>query len=245
MASQRFFVINYELKYKRRFNYYIGEDFQDISSFKSQIKNSKADHVLLGEPTYAQLEIVKEYFPHLQQHFQSLNVNCYLLSKKAEQANQLNENYSERSSLPEFEYNFNPQKQDGIWYRVDSLDEFCYSAKSELKKLELKEGNVILAKVKLKSAEQLNDVGFNFSINNAKDSTLFFGGPDIGQFYTSDSTGYYVYSEIFVGSDLKHWLNQNAKLTFFIWNRSKKKFSLSDFEIKVIDYWPARWSWWD
>jgi len=91
----------------------------------------------------------------------------------------------------------------------------------------------------------LNDVGFNFSIANEKDSTLFFGGPDVGQFYTSDSTGYYAYSEIFVGSDLKYWLKQDAKVTFFIWNRSKKKFVLSDFRMEMIDYWPARWSWWD
>ncbi|MBP7809698.1 MAG: glycosyltransferase family 39 protein [Bacteroidia bacterium] len=245
MASQKYFVINYELKYKRKFNYHIGEEFKDIASFKAQVKNSKADYVLLGEPTQSQLEIMLEYFPFIHEHWQTLNVNSYLLSKKEARPNRVGEGNPDYISSEKFEFNFNKEKLSGESYRVDSLDEFCYSATTELKKLNLKEGNVILAKVKLKSTEPLNDVGFNFSVSNQKDSTLFFGGTDIGQFYTSDSTGHYAYSEIFIGSELKNWLRQDAKITFFIWNRSKKKFTLSDFEIKVIEYWPARWSWWN
>jgi hypothetical protein len=247
MASQKYFVINYELKYKRLFNYHIGEEFKDIASFKQQIRNSKAEYILLGEPTHAQLEIVKEYFPYLHHCAQCLNVNCYVLSKIKKESKSTFEDVlyvSPESSTELFEYGYNKEKWSGR-LQVDSLDEFCFSAKTKLKELGLKEGNVILAKVKLQSKERLNDVGFNFSIANEKDSTLFFGGPDVGQFYTSDSTGYYAYSEIFVGSDLKYWLKQDAKVTFFIWNRSKKKFVLSDFRMEMIDYWPARWSWWD
>lgn len=245
MGSQRFFVINYELKYNRRFNYFIGEDFKDISSFKNQLKNSKADYILLGEPTEMQLAIAKEYFPVVVEHKQTLNVNCYLLSKKESEVVKMDESRSSLISSGKFELSYNKEKLNGSVYDVDSLNEFCYSAKAELKKLSLKEGNVLLAKVKVKSVEQLNDVGFNFSISDAKDSTLFFGGPDMGQFYTKDANTYYVYSELFLGSDLKHWLARGGKVTFFIWNRSKKKFELSDFEIQLIDYWPSRWSWWD
>lgn len=248
MASQRYFVILHELKHKRKFNYFIGEDFKDISSFNNQIKNSKAKFVLLGEPTLSQLEIVKEYFPFLQHQSQNLNVNWYMLSKfkiKTCAAYDKVKDSSNFSRPGKFVYNLNTDKLIDGSYIVDSLNEFCYSAKIDLKSLELKEGNVILAKVKLQSKEQLNDVSFNYSVQNVKDSTLFFGGPDIGQFYTGDSTGYWAYSEIFIGSDVKKWQRQDAKITFFIWNRSKKNFKLSDFEIKVIDYWPARWSWWD
>jgi hypothetical protein len=246
MASQKFFVIDYELKYKRKFNYFIGEDFVGIESFKDQIRKSKAKYILIGEPTRMQLEIAKEYFPAMLEHYQSLNVNVYLLFKGESVIGSDNcaDDDTEIAGQDKFEINFNKEKLIGNNYFVDSLNEFCYSAKGELTKLNLKEGNVILAKVKVQSKDQLNGVSFNYSISNAKDSTLFFGGPDIGRFYTSDSTGYYAYSEIFIGSDLKYWLSQDAKLTFFIWNRSKKKFVLSDFEIQIIDYWSARWSWW-
>jgi len=248
MASQRFFVINYELKYKKRFNYFIGEDFPDISSFKKQIMNSKAEFILLGEPTHMQLEIASEFFPNVWDKAQCLNVNCYILSKKAGRLHNYDEPFMDKvnpNAFKKFAVEFNKEKLAGKVFSVDSLNEFCYSAKTNLKDVELKEGNVVLAKVKIMSKEQLNDVGFNYSIANAKDSTLFFGGPDIGQFYTSDSTGYWAYSEIFIGSDIKKWQREDAKITFFIWNRSKKNFKLSDFEIKVIDYWPARWGWWD
>lgn len=260
MNSQRYFVILHELKHNRRFNYFIGEDFGDLASFKSRIVNSKADHILLGEPSYSQLEIAKEYFPYVDQHGQNVNVNCYVLSRNKEKkrsgcdfsaiiksrpAREKVLNKSNLSDPDKFEYGFTKEKMSDKVLKVDSLDEFCFSAKAELKDLSLREGNVILAKMKLQSGEQLNDVGFNFSIANDKDSTLFFGGPDIGQFYTRDSTGYYAYCEVFMGSNTKYWLDQNSKITFFIWNRSKKKFTLSDFEIKLIDYWPSRWSWWE
>jgi 4-amino-4-deoxy-L-arabinose transferase-like glycosyltransferase len=248
MASQRYFVINYELKYKRKFNYHIGEEFETISKFKEQITNSKAEYVLLGEPTEIQLEIVKEFFPNLIEHWQPLNVNCYLLAKFGSSKLERQEkvfDFSTYSSQGQYEYSLNKEKQNGEIYTVDSLNEFCYSAKAELKNLQLNEGNVVLAKVKVQSMESLNDVGFNYSISNGKDSTLFFGGTDIGQFYTKDSSGYYAYSEIFIGSNFKYWRGEDAKITFFIWNRSKKKFTLSDFQIETIDYWPARWSWWE
>jgi hypothetical protein len=248
MGSQKYFVVLHELKYKRRFNYYIGEDFKDIASFKNKIKNSKAEYVLLGEPTHVQLEIVKEYFPFLYYHAQNLNVNCYMLSKVKKESKNTFEKVlytSVYTSPGKFEYGLNKENLARENYTVDSLNEFCYSAKANLNDLELNEGNVILAKVKIQSKEQLSDVGFNYSVTNSKDSTLFFGGPDIGQFYTSDSAGYWAYSEIFIGSDIKKWQRQDAKITFFIWNRSKKKFNLSNFEVKVIDYWPSRWSWWN
>ncbi len=248
MASQKYFVINYELKYKRKFNYFIGEDFKDIASFKKQLRDSKAEFIVLGEPTHMQLEMAMEVFPNVWDKYQTLNVNYYVLSKQSGRMHSYDEPFMDRvnkGAFKQFEINFNKERLNGTIYTVDSLNEFCYSAKAGLKNLELEEGNVILAKVKLQSKEQLNDVSFNYSVQNSKDSTLFFGGPDTGQFYTMDSTGYWAYSEIFIGSDVKKWQRENAKITFFIWNRSKKNFTLSNFEIKVIDYWPSRWSWWD
>lgn len=247
MASQRYFVVNYELKYKRKFNYFIGEDFADIAAFKKQIRNSKAKYIFLGEPTETQLEIAREYFPHLKLFAQTLNVNSYCLSK----INSYSEYYEKTTDLSTYNksnkygYTLNIAKLKNGVYPVDSTEEYFYSASTQLKNLDLREGNVILAKVKLKSKEELKDVGFNFNITNAKDSSLFFGGPDLSQFYTSDSTGYYAYAEVFMGSDTKKWMKENAKIMFFFWNRGKKKFELSDFSIRTVDYWPARWSWWD
>jgi flavodoxin len=246
LGSQRFFVIVYELKYGRKFNYFIAEDFKSIGAFKEQLKNSKADHILLGEPTETQLEIAKEYFPFVPHFAQPLNVNCYQLSKIGSKTYGREELLLDSSSLAfrgTWNYEFNNDRMKNGIYEVDSLNEFCFTVKNKLRNLIMREGNVILAKVKVKSKEALKDVSFNFSISNQKDSTLFFGGPEISEFYT-DSAGYYAYSEIFVGSDWNKWIRQDAKITFFIWNRGKKKFSLSDLEIKTIDYWPERWNWW-
>jgi len=248
MGAQNYFVILHELKYGRKFNYHTGEDLSSIADFKKQVKNSNARFVILGEPNETQFAIVKEYFPNVFGGYESLNVNTYFFSKDKIKTQLDNQFLKERVRFPEtkaWEFVYKKESMQNNIYNVDSLNEFCFSAKKALQKLDLKEGNIIFAKVKVKSKELLKDVSFNYSISNEKDSTLFFGGPELAGFYTSDSTGYYAYSEIFIGSELKSWLQQNAKVTFFIWNRGRKNFSLNDFEIKTIDYWPERWKWWD
>lgn len=48
LGSQRYFVIEHELNYKKKFNYHIGEEFSNIHSFAESIKSSKAQFILVG-----------------------------------------------------------------------------------------------------------------------------------------------------------------------------------------------------
>lgn len=250
LGSQRYFVIEYELKYKRKFNYYIGEDFEGISDFARQISQSKASFILLGEPDRVQLEIAKEYFPEVVDRKQTLNVNYYRLSKRKQNIVEDEKVKAVfRTNEPGvFEFNFTKEKSDeskgSFTFAVDSLNEFCFSAKSELKNLPLVEGNVILVKIKAESDVPLQDVGIHFSIKNGKDSTLYFGGTNFRDFiYRKNGT--WAYAQLFIGSEYKNWISQSANLTCFVWNRSKSSFNITDFELELINYWPERWSWWD
>lgn len=252
LGSQRYFVIEHELNYKRKFNYHIGEEFNDIHSFVETVNNSNADYILVGEPDHYQLEIIKNKYPYLLDSKQTLNVNYYLFSRLESEKKGNYEEIVATSNLmepKEYEYSYNRDKllvsNKTFTYTVDSLDEFCFSVKSDLNKLNLKEGYVILASALVTADVPLDDVGFHFSINNQKDSTLYFSGSDLGQFSVNGSSAYRVYSKIYIGSDFEYWKSQQSKLSCFIWNRSKRKFKLSDFKLEVINYWPARWTWWD
>lgn len=244
-AAQPYFVVHYEVKYKRPFQYHLKTN--DFAELKNNIQNSTAKLFILGDPSYTELELVKEKFPYLIDRKQCLNVNNYIFSKSSSHENIKGETVLDSSRLVSpghYEYNYNKEKFSSV-YKIDSLDEFPFAVKAPLNKVGFKEGQVILAKVKVQSAEPLSDVGFNFSISNAKDSTLFFGGPEMKLFYEKTEGGYWAYSEVFLGSEFKNWLKQGGKITFFIWNRGRHKFTLSDCQVKTYDYWPSRWTWWD
>jgi hypothetical protein len=245
-AAQPYFVVHYEVKYKRPFKYHL--KVNDVAAFKSSLANSTAKFFIAGDPSFTEFELIKEKFPFLVERTAALNVNTYVLSKEPvrSQIGLQDEiiNKSDIKAAGNYTYNFNKEKYTDV-YRIDSLDEYPFSAKAELKNVAQKEGQVILAKVKLKSDFPLTDVGFNYSITNKKDSTLFFGGPDVRVYFSKESDGYWAYSEIFLGSDFKYWMKEESNITFFLWNRGKHKFSLSDCRIETYDYWPKRWSWWD
>jgi hypothetical protein len=244
-AAQPYFVVHYEVKYKRPFNYYL--KVSDVADFKSRLEQSKASFFILGDPSYTELELVKEKFPYLLESTQYLNVNHYLFSKEPNSTVNASDKIVDQSNLKapgNYLFNYNKDKFKNV-YQIDSLDEFPFSAKAELKKVGLSEGQVILAKIKLNSKALLNDVGFNYSISNKNDSTLFFGGPDLKVFYSDDPSGYWAYAELFLGSEYKNWIKEESKITFFLWNRGKRKFTVSECDIKTYDYWPSRWGWWE
>lgn len=251
LSSQRYFVIYHELAANRRFNYFTGEDFGSLGNYKQKLKESKAKYILLGEPSLVQLEIAKEFFPVVLEKKQSLNVDYYLLGKNGKNIPNSNDALVKTYSISQPDsllFSFQKEKSQLIAGNtevlIDSLNEFCFSASCRLSALPLKEGNVILAKLKVESAEDLKDVGLHFSIKNKADSTLYFGGTLMSDFY-QNGNGFYAYAHLFVGSEYKNWMENKSSLTFFVWNRSKNKFRIKDFQLQITDYWPSRWSWWD
>jgi hypothetical protein len=249
-GAQQNFIQLYQLKQHRKFNYYLNTDekVKNITSFKSILKGTKAEVICLGDPSETQLELVKEQFPFLLKAFRPLNANYYEFSKTPEANWAKTENRVDSSRLDSkmnYEYVFNGKKMENGIYRIDSLDEFPFSTNARLSQVSTKEGQVVFGRMKVWSRKVLNDVGFHVCLKNDKDSTLFFGGPDIKVFFEPDSLGYWVYTEMFLGSAYKKWLKQESKVQFFIWNRGKHKFKVSDFKFETINYWSERWKWWD
>jgi hypothetical protein len=252
-GTQPYFVVLYEAKRNKRINYkIIWPGNSETKDMREVLRNSKTQVVLLGDANPMQIEIAKEYYPYLIEYKQSLNVNYCLYSKeKGALVSNSFETILDSSDYfkpGNYEYTLNQEKlqkqNNSVIYRSDSLDEFPFSVKATLNKVGFKDGQMILAKMKLKSSAPLNDLSINYNITNKNDSSLFFGGAEIHS-TIQDSSGFYAYSQIYLGSDYKKWIKEDCKITFFIWNRGKNKFTVTDPKIKTFDYWPARWSWWD
>jgi 4-amino-4-deoxy-L-arabinose transferase-like glycosyltransferase len=247
-GTQPYFVELYESKNNKKINNKQELGYDDLRSF---IKDCKAEAIVLGDASWVQTEIVKENYPYLIEQKQSLNVNYRLFSKQNRNAINEMEVVLDSSGILKryyYEWNYNKDKismqGQAFTCNVDSSDEYPFSAKALIRNVAKREGNMILLKVKLQSNEILNDVGVNYSITNQKDSTLFFGGTEVRNMVPGSNASY-VYTQVFMGSDFRKWRDEGCKITFFVWNRGKHKFTINDLQIKTIDYWPERWSWWE
>lgn len=249
--TEKYFVMHYELRDGKKQNYHMGyeEEFATEGKLVNYLSNTKAQKFLIGNAMPAQLEIVKSFFPYLEKFTETTNVSCYVFSKTP--VNNLTEepihitNQSEWKNSGDYIYNFNKEKyaSNHSILRVDSLDEYPFNITAELKNVASVKGNVVMAELSLQSDSVLQNASFNCIIKSDKDSTLYFGGPELTGFYLKDKT-YKAYCQFFVGSGIENWLEQNAKITFFVWNRGKNKFQIQDAHVATYDYRPKRWNLW-
>lgn len=247
--TEKYFVMHYELQDGKKLNYHMGyeEEFVNVGKFKRFLANSKVQKLLIGNPSITQIELVKLYFPYLEKFTETTNVSCYVFSKTPE--SKINVEPVECLSTSVFKgegsynYNLNNEKwnNDTHELKVDNQDEYPFSLTAEIDKVAFTPGNVVLAELSINSDTIIHDASFNCVIKNEKDSTLYFGGPEINGFYLKDKT-YKVYCELFIGSDFESWKKQNSRLTFFVWNRGKNKLQIKNASARTYNYRPKRWS---
>ncbi len=250
--TEKYFVMHYELQDGKKLNYHMGyeERFTDVGKFRDFLANSRAQKFLIGNPMPFQIEVIRMYFPYLEEYTETTNVSSYLFSKTADKS-LLEEpiktlNRSELEKSGDYVYSFNKDKfsSKGSVLSVDSIDEYPFSITADLEKVTRKSGNIIMAQLTLESDTVLKEASLNCVIKNDKDSTLYFGGPELNGYFTKGKP-YEVYAELFVGSDYASWKKQKAKITFFIWNRGRNQFKIKSASVKTLDFRPKRWNLWE
>lgn len=250
--TEKYFIMHYELNDGKKLNYHLAQEegLNDPGKFKEILLQSKAAKLVIGNPSPMQLAMAKEFFSEVESYCEAVNVSVYLLSR--ERASRMDESekvvlsYSDWQQTNDYEFTFDSDKfnvTDKMFY-VDSLNEFPLSFHADLNKISSESGNVLLAKITLQSDSLPRNVSFNCAVKNDKDSTLYFGGPEISGFYEKDKA-YEVYCEIFLGSEYDNWINQKAKINFFLWNRGKQKMIIKNVSVQTIDFRPTRWSLWE
>lgn len=246
--TEKYFVMHYELRDGKKLNYHLAQEegFNEAGKFKAVLLQSKAEKLVLGNPSPLQLALAKELFSHVVSYCETANVSCYVLSK--ERLSRIDESeqkvlFSSDMLHPGFyKFEFNAEKlnvTEGI-FTIDSLNEFPLTMNASLKDVSYNSGNMILAQITLQSDTIPSNVSFNCAVKNEKDSTLYFGGPEINGYYERDKP-YEIYCEIFLGSEYKNWLKQNSKVSFFLWNRGKHRMIIKDASVITIDFRSKRW----
>ncbi len=252
--TEKYFVMHYELRDKKKLSYHLGTEplIADAGWFKSFIQSSKADYIVLGNAFPSQIKMVQEYFPYEVDFLDAANVNCITLSKKPTGRN--DESYfsvlnsSDFFQQKDYTYSLDANKlkanSNSFVYPVDSLNEYPFGVDALIKNVSSNTGQIILAQIKVSSVEPLIGVNFNSCVKDKNDSIIYFGGPSMGGFFTENKP-YTVYSEVFLGTGLKKWADEDCKMVFFVWNQGQKNFTIEDIKIETLDYRPKRWNLWN
>lgn len=244
----------YERKYPSSSELHFGPD-PWIASNASLIKGlfeSKAEVLIMASPMPLQEEIARQYFPNLlyQNISQGNNIRIYSRSKNPGNTVSSVEKVIFKGSISgadDIRLTI-PGKQKvllkNLNLKLDSLNEFPFSASKNYAELKLKEGNVILLEVKGKLLGNRSEgLEACISINTEKE-TLHYSAGSIKDGILKDSS-FCFYTQLYCGSKHKDWLKKNARIQFFLWNKNKEIYFIESFRLKAIDYWPEKWGFWE
>lgn len=241
---------SYNRKLKNKNGEIVEQNISSMRLFSEFINNLNADYLVLTSAMPHFQAVVLERFPYLLENTQTQGINFKLYSRRPEDkskvvADDVLSYVSSPSKSGNFKYSKLPQNTAEVFpLKVDSLNEFPFDAKAALASVTAKEGQVVLAKAKVRTTIAYSSVELCLSANDTKDNKQYsYAAKSASEYLLKDSV-ITLYSEMFNG---RHYntFKYKADLTTYLWNRGKENFVLEDFEIKVIDYWPRKWDLWE
>lgn len=241
----------YFKKYNANFECKISSDAitKSIKLFTRFISTLKTDYLILASSMPLQNEIAKEYYPFLIENTQTQGINFKVFSKKKPKLNftQPHEDkvlyLSSIKANAGFNYNENNSKLNT---KIERFNEFPFEAKIKYNRIISHEGQIVLLKMQIRTSnlKKIN-IGSCISVSNLLNNELYqYNASETSDFIPSSDSLITVYTNQFIGS--KHEkIKDLSVIKCYVWNRNKDFFEISDFEIKVIDHWQKKWSFWD
>lgn len=133
----------------------------------------------------------------------------------------------------------------GFLVEVDSLNEFPFDAKADLNVIFSQEGQVVLLASKLKLQNLKSEAELCVSVTDQNDNSSYaYTANAASDFVVAEDSSVSVYSQYFNGTNFKK-VKDKSRLNAYFWNLKKESFEIRDFQVKVIDYWPMKWQFWD
>jgi hypothetical protein len=241
-------------KYKYKPGFKLANDSvtRSLKNFSSFVSESKGDILVLASSDPQHQAIALDYFPYILEKTVTQSLNYIVLSKKGPAKYTSIDSVLNHSTFRnENGFTYNKPKQafftiKGFSLFVDSLNEYPYAANGLLKNISYKEGQVILAEVRIHVPEKkLNGLRLCISFNDIKtDSVYFFNATQSNDYVFDENSNITLYTEAYLGTSYKK-IKDKTKVTVYLWNSKKEKFVFDNFEIKTIDYWNKKWNYWE
>jgi hypothetical protein len=223
-----------------------------LKHYNHLVSSLSENYLVLASADPLHKAIAKDYFPFLFQNITNQGINYQVYSKIKPQHAVYEDSVLHRSTfLTAKSFTFDHPQQlivtdKGIQLHIDSLNEFPFAGRAALRDISDKEGQVILASAKLKTARaNLKNVQLCIAINDIQsDASYYFTATSSGEYLADRDSVIRIYAQAYLGTDYNK-IREHAKITVFVWNTGKENFTLSNLEIKTIDYWHQKWHFWD
>ncbi len=218
--------------------------------FSDFVSNLRTDYVALSSATPLSSSIVADYYPYLVENTQTQGINYKLYGRKKGLEVLAMEDkilaYSTINNRGVFVYSKPAlKKNDSLILKVDSLNEFPFDGKAEYNRFVSDEGQVLLAKAKIKGKQKINKLELCNSVQNPENKYSHgYSAKQASDFNIKSDSTIILYSDLYIGRN-HHKIKDVSKITTYVWNRGGENLELLDFEIKLIDYWHQKWHFWD
>jgi hypothetical protein len=242
--TESFFAKYYMDELKQNYTYLTAFDstYNNPVLLNKYLKSLKEEYIILSDPDPVNLERVKLYFPYTIKHDEGYFKSVFLLSKK--NSNGIKDetvlytyNFNNRGSFT-FPENYKKINGDIL---IDSTDEFPFCVRADFNSLPFKEGESVVCVVGYKPQNTVGNLSFDFNVKE-KDSSLFYSSKNFKEFYMPGDSLQHGFSSIYMGTDLREW--RKAKLECYFWNQAKKRYIIKDFNLKILNINPHKYSLW-
>lgn len=217
-----------------------------IRLFQEFVASLDVDYLVLSSATPAFQEVAQLYFPYLIENTQTqaINFKCYS-KRKEDQTKVVAEDAVHVFSSSQVPGAFRYSKKIEGAFRIDSLNEFPFDAKSALAEVCDREGQVVLVRAELKSVQNLRALESCVSLTDKENDTSYsYTAKSASDFIPWRDSTWMIISDLFVGTKFKV-AHEKANLNCYLWNKGKEYADLLNYEILVINYWQNKWHWWD
>ncbi|MBA3664551.1 MAG: glycosyltransferase family 39 protein [Bacteroidetes bacterium] len=236
-------------RYKKRYSCFITGDAPTVSTleFSKLVNTCKSDFVVLASSFPYQQVITLERFPYLIESAQTQGLNFKVYSRrKTDKENVVKDDAILFRASPQNpgKFDFRIKKNTPFFVAVDSLNEYPFGGEGILQNMVSKAGQVILLKVKIKlSTLHPKEIAVCISTNDLqRDSILGFCSASTLEHYIHNDSTVTIYTNMFCGNNN---LKNSSKIKAYVWNLKKEKFTITDFEILTLDFWPQKWNYWE
>jgi uncharacterized membrane protein len=218
-------------------------DENDRVKFTRYIASLRTEYLVLASATPAQQAIARHYFPFVGENIQTqaINFKVYHKSSMSDLTEPEDEvlQFSDIAHTGSFTYSGEAKAGRLPWSMPES--EFPFAAKARYANIVSAEGQVILVSAVLKDPPLLTELCISV---NRNDKITGYNSSAVSSFVPNRDTTYTVFTEHYCGTDHEKLLD-GGTVSCYVWNRGKSRFLLQDFAVRVVDYRPRKWQFWD
>lgn len=242
--GEAWFVNFYKEKYKSNARFEVIEnEAKNINDYKNIYDTLSSKYLVLGDFNPAQLLQASNYFPYVHKKIIGYGFELYVLSKEPsahnldeEKLNPIALDFKNPSPLFNVNKDLIVSTNEGMYYKIDSLNEYPISFKIKNTELHCHEGQSLVAEIKYQSDTPIK--GLLSSSQDALKQNKHWTASDFSAFYQTSQKTQTAYVSVYV--DVK-FNNPDNELTIFVWNNNKEKFRITGFSVYTWDNNPYRY----